>query len=310
MAGFFEAIGEPFGPNIAGNIGGGLQQGYALAQPPLQQQQSYISQLYPQAQDAIRGYGAQAAAPFQNLFKTFAPVAKQYASAVSGGPGSLWDAFTRSPLYTSGKRMGEGAINAAEAASGKLASGQQITDLSTFASDYNTGNWQAFINSLLPGVKEAGTAASGLSTALGTTGTNLAESLMGQAGAYWNPLSAMSQLGWSTGAGTGAAQAAQSIADTNIGGSILGGLLGLGSKLLPFSDERLKENVAKVGELYDGQNIYRFNYVWDDVPRIGLMADEVADRTPEAVIEHPSGYKMVNYDMATSRAAQLARLAA
>ena len=39
-----------------------------------------------------------------------------------------------------------------------------------------------------------------------------------------------------------------------------------------FSDERLKEDIAPVGELYDGTNVYSYRYKGDHVPRIGVMA--------------------------------------
>jgi hypothetical protein len=41
-----------------------------------------------------------------------------------------------------------------------------------------------------------------------------------------------------------------------------------------FSDRRLKQNISKVGEI-QGVNLYRYNYIWDDIERIGPMAQEV-----------------------------------
>lgn len=95
--------------------------------------------------------------------------------------------------------------------------------------------------------------------------------------------------------------------------AMMGGLFGLGGSLLGaagnaggfgslfsgiFSDRRLKENVERVGKTDDGQNIYAYNYKGDDTPQIGLMAQEVEKRNPDAVREHPSGYKMVDYGRA------------
>jgi hypothetical protein len=56
-----------------------------------------------------------------------------------------------------------------------------------------------------------------------------------------------------------------------------------------FSDRRLKRNISKVGEI-NGVNMYRYNYLWDDVERIGPMAQEV----PWAAVTHPSGFLMIN----------------
>ena len=66
-----------------------------------------------------------------------------------------------------------------------------------------------------------------------------------------------------------------------------------------FSDERLKENVKKVGETTDGQNIYKYNFKGDPRTQIGLLAQEVAHDHPEAVGKK-NGYLTVDYDKATS----------
>lgn len=78
-------------------------------------------------------------------------------------------------------------------------------------------------------------------------------------------------------------------------GSIIPSLL----SLLPFSDERTKENIERVGALDDGQPIYSYNYIWDETPRIGLMAQEVEKVVPDAITELPGGIKMVDYTKAT-----------
>ena len=70
-----------------------------------------------------------------------------------------------------------------------------------------------------------------------------------------------------------------------------------------FSDRRLKEDVAPVGKTFDGQTIYRYKYKGDDRTQIGLMADEVQKKKPEAVGLH-GGYKTVDYEEATEDAAR------
>ena len=73
-------------------------------------------------------------------------------------------------------------------------------------------------------------------------------------------------------------------------------LAGLGlSAYSAFIDARLKENIVPVGETHDGQNLYLYNYKGDPEPRVGLMAQEVAQTKPEAVEVDPSGYLKVNY---------------
>jgi hypothetical protein len=84
-------------------------------------------------------------------------------------------------------------------------------------------------------------------------------------------------------------------------GSALGSLFGLGgalaSKLKPFSfsDRRLKTNIVPIGELANGIKTYVFNYLWSEKPEFGVMADEVINIIPDAVIANDNGYMMVDY---------------
>ena len=71
-------------------------------------------------------------------------------------------------------------------------------------------------------------------------------------------------------------------------GSLAGG--GIAAK---FSDIRLKSNIIKVGEHPKGFGIYEYD-IFGRRER-GVMAQEVEKIIPEAVLEHPSGFKMVNY---------------
>lgn len=68
-----------------------------------------------------------------------------------------------------------------------------------------------------------------------------------------------------------------------------------GLPLMIASDRRLKRDIELIGTLPNGLSIYSFNYLWDDDPQIGLMADEVERVHPEAVIEGPFGLKTVDY---------------
>lgn len=78
--------------------------------------------------------------------------------------------------------------------------------------------------------------------------------------------------------------------------AMTGGLFGLaGAGIMAYSDRRLKENIVKIGQLANGLAVYAFNYIWDLVPQVGVMADEVRKVIPHAVRVHPSGYDMVDY---------------
>ncbi len=81
--------------------------------------------------------------------------------------------------------------------------------------------------------------------------------------------------------------------------ALLGGLFGIGSAAaFKFSDRRLKKDIKKIGKTHDGQNLYSYRYKGSDEPQIGLMAQEVEKKRPDAVITTDSGYKAVNYEKA------------
>jgi len=72
-------------------------------------------------------------------------------------------------------------------------------------------------------------------------------------------------------------------------------LIGAGtSAAIAFSDRRLKKSIKKIGEWFKGINLYLFSYVWDDMPHVGVMADEVKKVLPDAVYT-VNGYDMVDY---------------
>ena len=83
----------------------------------------------------------------------------------------------------------------------------------------------------------------------------------------------------------------------------VGDAVKIAATVLPMfmSDRRLKHDVEPIGKTYDGQNIYRY-HMGDGAMRMGLMAQEVAGRKPEAVAKGPEGYLMLDYDRATEDA--------
>ena len=69
------------------------------------------------------------------------------------------------------------------------------------------------------------------------------------------------------------------------------GAIGKGISLL--SDFHAKENIIKVGRLNNGLALYRFNYKGDDQDYINVMAQEVEQVMPEAII-NKNGLKYVD----------------
>jgi hypothetical protein len=103
-------------------------------------------------------------------------------------------------------------------------------------------------------------------------------------------------------------------------GNVLGGLLG-GTGLLSnmgafgtggwllASDEKVKDDVEKIGDLHDGQKVVRFRYKGDPTMRIGLLAQEVSEHEPDAVHQLPIGILAVDHKLATDKAARMGRAA-
>lgn len=105
------------------------------------------------------------------------------------------------------------------------------------------------------------------------------------------------------GAGAGAGGVPGAVGPTSVGGAPVSGgtLAGSLGSLFQFSDARLKEDIARVGTLFDGTPVYRYRYKGHDAFTIGLMAQDVETKIPDAVIEI-NGFKAVNYKTATEKA--------
>jgi hypothetical protein len=90
------------------------------------------------------------------------------------------------------------------------------------------------------------------------------------------------------------AQAAANAQMISAGIGAAGALGGAGIKAA--SDRRLKKNIKRIGTHVLGIGLYTWDYLWGE-PFAGVMADEVEQVMPEAIVMHPSGFKMVNYSM-------------
>lgn len=73
-----------------------------------------------------------------------------------------------------------------------------------------------------------------------------------------------------------------------------GGLLQAAASAYAASDRRLKENIVPIGQ-ENGHNIYEFNYIGMQPRLVGVMAQEVLETHPEAVVTNDQGYMAVNY---------------
>jgi len=97
-------------------------------------------------------------------------------------------------------------------------------------------------------------------------------------------------------------QVAQFLANIAMGTGALSGSTTTTQQPMPFfSDRRVKDDVKEIGKTHDGLPIYSYKYKGDDATRIGLMAQDVEKKHPEAVYDM-GGVKGVDYKQATEAA--------
>jgi len=78
--------------------------------------------------------------------------------------------------------------------------------------------------------------------------------------------------------------------------SILGTGAGLAASMFMFSDRRLKTDISKVGELKNGLPVYKYRYKAGGPMQIGVMAQDVAKKKPDALVPKADGvYDAVDY---------------
>lgn len=288
------------------------------------------------------GYSA-ALQPFMQNYGTANAGVDQLKNALGfGGPtgtSSALNTLEQTPGFQFQKTQGDSAITAADAASGKTASGNEALALSNYNQGLAGTTYQNYVNNLLPFMGLAQNSASGIAnvntgqanatagqydtlanlnyqtnTGIGNANANKDLAGLTQSGNLMNLFSGIASaamgmpgMGGGFSGGTPGSAIPGSVGPTSFGGPsgpapLTGGSM-FGSV---FSDERLKEFIEPVGELYDGTNVYRYNYIGDPTPRIGLMAQEVEKVRPDAVVEI-GGFKAVDYGKATDYAADLAR---
>src|SRR5262249_26029580 len=61
------------------------------------------------------------------------------------------------------------------------------------------------------------------------------------------------------------------------------------------SDARLKRDITPIAKLENGLRLYRYRYAWSDTLYVGVLAQEVLEVAPSAVLRGADGYLRVNY---------------
>lgn len=179
------------------------------------------------------------------------------------------------------------AVMDAQAAKGKLGSGSTLTSLTeamapvymnreqqVFENKYNANNQQ--FNQLQNMLGMAQNAAAGQGAATANATNNITDLTTQGANA---------QAAGQIGAANAQAQGTQNMM----------GLAALAASF--FSDERLKEDVKRVGKMNDGTPIYTYKYKQGDgKTHMGVMAQEARKKHPDAVRKDPlTNMLMVNY---------------
>ena len=83
-----------------------------------------------------------------------------------------------------------------------------------------------------------------------------------------------------------------------LGGTLGGAAMKYGPGLMMMSDRRLKSDIERIGTTVLGLPLYEYT-IFGERQR-GVMADEVREVMPEAVIRLPNGYDAVNYSLLLS----------
>jgi hypothetical protein len=272
--------------------------------------------------DLISNYSS-ALQPFLQNFNTAQSGVTQLGNLLglngASGNQSALSTLQNTPGYQFQLQQGNNAINAAAAANGTLNSGNQLTALSNYNQGLANTTYNNYVSQLQPYLNQANTAASGIGNVYTGLGSGLNSNQLAQGNAALGVDTGIGQA-WANAenaAGNGASNlfggigSLLGLGSNTVGGGLLNGigsgLSSLGSGIMGFlgSDERLKENISEVGELHDGQKVYSYNYIGDPTSRIGLMAQEVLDRYPDAVGDIGGGFLGVNYGKATQYASEL-----
>ena len=219
----------------------------------------------------------------------------------ASGNAAATAAFQNNPGYDFALQQGNNSILANQAATGQLASGATNLDLLKFGQGTANQGWQQYVQNLQPYLGAANSAASGIGGLYSGLGNQLNSNFMNLGNAQYGADTSIGNANANSDlAGLGAS--------ANGLGAIAGGL-GLGANLYGSfmkSDARAKEEIEPVGELYDGQHVYRYRYRGEPHHQIGLIAQEVEERHPDAVAEF-GGVKHVNYERATRPAVGYAK---
>ena len=249
-------------------------------------------------QDLTQNYGA-ALQPFLQNYGQAQQGVTQLGNVLGlNGPAGGQQAQTTletTPGYQFALQQGKDATAAQAQATGMGGSGNEALALQKQGEGLASQTYNNYVSQLNPFLGASASAAGGIAGVNTGLGSGLNQNQNN-----------LANINYGADVSKGNAQASADLANQSMWQNILGGLGGDAMKLLTMSDERLKEDIEPVGELFDGQPVYSYKYKWDETPRIGLMAQNVEKLYPDAVGE-VGGFKAVDYGKATEYASELGR---
>lgn len=177
-------------------------------------------------------------------------------NAFLGGDASGFDAFKRGTSFNFDLLRGIDAIGADRASKGVFRSGARDKAIQQFGTNLQGQYAQQYINALL---------------GQGGQGIQAANTIAGAGGVSQGTSTSKSKPGMSN-------------------------AIGGGLSLAAASDPRLKTDVTRISS-YGDIGLYTFKYIGqeDSVLHLGVMADEVKEKYPEALGPEVNGYMTVHY---------------
>lgn len=198
------------------------------------------------------------------------------------------------------RNLTERQVMANRAVSGLLRSGATASALNDSLLKFSNSYYDNRLKELQGGI-QYGTYGTDAQTSilekLGVSGTDLAEALANIQMQRESNDAMIKAAREQAGATTSAAKKA---GESQLLGSAIGALGTVGMAAMMFSDRRLKRDLKLVGKSHNGLNIYLGRYTEesgldDGKWHLFLIAQEVQDVVPDAVVEDESGYLKVDY---------------
>lgn len=212
-------------------------------------------------------------------------------------PQGQYEYLQANPMFQAAVDYSGDRISAANAAGGRFNSGGTVDQLFknylATGEDFVSNQFNRLYNTVgLGQASAAQTSANSLNSAnsvsgiVGNQGDIRSSALINRANI--NNQQQQNQMGMIAGGLLGSGV----LGNQGFGAGGWGGALG---GMLMACDERLKENIERVGETDEGIPLYKFNYKGDYQVYFGPMAQDVERVKPNAVItDQATGFKLVN----------------